>query len=49
MSLRLDAWATLRHLAPIFSDARMSGLEFHLYQQPDIAWGWPSPAKLPLG
>ena len=49
LSLRLDAWATLRHLAPIFSDARMSGLEFHLYQQPDIAWGWPSPAKLPLG
>ncbi|WP_404374898.1 YhdP family protein [Vreelandella aquamarina] len=49
LSLRLDSWATLRQLAPIFSDARMVGLEFHLYQQPDTAWGWPAPASLPLG
>ncbi|WP_404463257.1 YhdP family protein [Vreelandella aquamarina] len=49
LSLRLDIWSTLRHLAPVFSDARMFGLEFHLYQQPDTTWGWPVPAKLPLG
>ncbi|XQU07585.1 hypothetical protein P4544_13225 [Halomonas sp. LY9] len=39
LSLRLDVWASLRQLAPIFSDARMFGLEFHLYQQDDAAWG----------
>ncbi len=49
LSLRLDVWESLRRLAPIFSDARMFGLRFHLYQQQDSGWGWPSPAELPLG
>jgi len=49
LSLRLDVWESLRRFAPIFSDARMFGLGFHLYQQPDREWSWPSPAKLPLG
>lgn len=47
--LRLDGLASLRHWAPIFSDARMAGLEFHLYQTPGTTWGWPAPARLPLG
>lgn len=46
--LRLDSWATLFNFAPIFNDAYVSGLEFHLYQKEEPAWGWPDPAKLPL-
>lgn len=45
--LRLDSWGTLLNAAPIFNDARVAGLDFHLYQQQDAAWGWPSPAELP--
>ncbi|NDL69593.1 DUF3971 domain-containing protein [Halomonas alkaliphila] len=45
--LRLDGWATLTNVAPIFNDARIAGLEFHLYQQEDTVWGWPAPAELP--
>ncbi|WP_249978883.1 YhdP family protein [Vreelandella olivaria] len=46
--LRLDSWASLLNAAPVFNDARVSGLEFHLYQQEDVIWGWPDPAELPL-
>ncbi|MGO1394370.1 MAG: YhdP family phospholipid transporter [Halomonas sp.] len=46
--LRLDTWATLTNWAPIFSDARISGLEFHLYQDAESSWQWPEPAELPL-
>ena len=46
--LRLDTWASLVHMAPIFSDARISGTEFHLYQGTGAAWQWPEPAELPL-
>ncbi|WP_432613053.1 YhdP family phospholipid transporter [Halomonas alkaliantarctica] len=46
--LRLDGWATLKSVAPVFNDARITGLEFHLYQQDDAAWGWPAPAELPI-
>ncbi|RUR32351.1 DUF3971 domain-containing protein [Vreelandella andesensis] len=46
--LRLDGWATLKSVAPVFNDARITGLEFHLYQQGDAAWGWPAPAELPI-
>lgn len=46
--LRLDTWATLTNWAPIFSDARISGTEFHLYQGEGAAWQWPKPAELPL-
>lgn len=45
--LRLDSWASLLSVAPIFNDARITGAEFHLYQQQDAAWGWPNPAELP--
>lgn len=45
--LRLDGWATLVNVAPIFNDARIAGLAFHLYQQEDTVWGWPAPAELP--
>ncbi|QPI62750.1 YhdP family protein [Vreelandella venusta] len=46
--LRLDGWATLRNIAPVFNDARITGFEFHLYQQENAAWGWPAPAELPI-
>ena len=46
--LRLDSWASLVNMAPIFSDARISGTEFHLYQGTGVAWRWPEPAELPL-
>ncbi|MBS3666930.1 YhdP family protein [Vreelandella boliviensis] len=46
--LRLDTWASLVNMAPIFSDARISGTEFHLYQGTGAAWQWPKPAELPL-
>ncbi|CAN0503661.1 unnamed protein product [Ectocarpus sp. 12 AP-2014] len=46
--LRLDTWATLANMAPIFSDARISGTEFHLYEGIGGAWQWPEPAELPL-
>lgn len=46
--LRLDTWATLANLAPIFSDARISGTEFHLYEGVGGTWQWPEPAELPL-
>ncbi|MGO2241393.1 MAG: YhdP family phospholipid transporter [Halomonas sp.] len=46
--LRLDTWASLANLAPIFSDARITGTEFHLYQGAVASWQWPEPAKLPL-
>lgn len=49
VQLRLDGLASLRQWAPVFSDARMAGLEFHLYQTPETTWGWPAPATLPLG
>ncbi|MDQ7727432.1 AsmA-like C-terminal region-containing protein [Halomonas sp. SpR8] len=45
--LRLGTWATLANWAPIFSDARISGLEFHLYQGDGQSWQWPEPAELP--
>ncbi|MGE6605923.1 YhdP family protein [Halomonas sp. NPDC076908] len=45
--LRLDFWATLANLAPIFNDARISGTEFHLYEGIGGAWQWPEPAELP--
>lgn len=45
--LRLNSWASLLSAAPIFNDARITGAEFHLYQQQDAAWGWPNPAELP--
>ncbi|WP_447955737.1 YhdP family phospholipid transporter [Vreelandella sp. EE7] len=46
--LRLDTWASIKAFAPIFSDARLSELDFHLYQTGDTQWGWPEPATLPL-
>jgi uncharacterized protein (TIGR02099 family) len=46
--LRLDTWATLTSMAPIFSDARISGIEFHLYEGVGGTWQWPEPAELPL-
>ena len=46
--LRLDTWASLVNMAPIFSDARITGAEFHLYQGDGAAWQWPEPAELPL-
>ncbi|MFI0471527.1 YhdP family protein [Halomonas sp. HMF6819] len=46
--LRLDTWASLKALAPIFSDVRVSELDAHLYQLDDGSWGWPDPATLPL-
>ncbi|MDN7133289.1 AsmA-like C-terminal region-containing protein [Halomonas sp. MC140] len=46
--LRLDTWASLANLAPIFSDARITGTQFHLYQGAGSAWQWPEPAQLPL-
>jgi uncharacterized protein (TIGR02099 family) len=46
--LRLDTWASLINRAPIFSDARISGTQFHLYQGTGAAWQWPEPAELPL-
>lgn len=46
--LRLDTWASLANRAPIFSDARISGTEFHLYQGIGASWQWPEPAELPL-
>ncbi|WP_339933886.1 YhdP family protein [Vreelandella glaciei] len=46
--LRLDTWASLVNRAPIFSDARISGTEFHLYQGTGASWQWPEPAELPL-
>lgn len=46
--LRLDTWASLKAWAPIFSDARLSGIDFHLYQKDETTWGWPEPATLPL-
>ncbi|GEN27586.1 TIGR02099 family protein [Halovibrio variabilis] len=48
MALRLDTWASLVNRAPIFSDARISGTAFHLYQGSGMAWQWPEPAELPL-
>lgn len=48
MALRLDTWASLVNWAPIFSDARISGTAFHLYQGTGMAWQWPEPAELPL-
>lgn len=46
--LRLDSLASLSSWAPIFSDARISGTEFHLYQGMGASWQWPQPARLPL-
>ncbi|TVP48833.1 MAG: DUF3971 domain-containing protein [Halomonas sp.] len=46
--LRLDTWATLANMAPIFSDARISGTEFHLYEGIGGVWQWPEPAELPV-
>ncbi|MBT2774037.1 DUF3971 domain-containing protein [Halomonas sp. ISL-60] len=46
--LRLDTWASLVNMAPIFSDARISGTQFHLYQGTGATWQWPEPAELPL-
>ncbi|MFG6666772.1 YhdP family protein [Halomonas sp. HNIBRBA4712] len=46
--LRLDSWASLKEWAPIFSDVRATGLDFHLYQLDEARWGWPEPARLPL-
>ncbi|WP_447045117.1 YhdP family phospholipid transporter [Vreelandella sp. H-I2] len=46
--LRLDTWASLANWAPIFSDARISGTQFHLYQGKGSSWQWPEPAELPL-
>ncbi|HSP32253.1 MAG TPA: DUF3971 domain-containing protein, partial [Halomonas sp.] len=46
--LRLDTWASLANRAPIFSDARIRGTEFHLYQGSGATWQWPEPAELPL-
>ncbi|MEL7967459.1 AsmA-like C-terminal region-containing protein [Vreelandella neptunia] len=46
--LRLDTWASLINRAPVFSDARISGTQFHLYQGTGAAWQWPEPAELPL-
>ncbi|MEL7894332.1 YhdP family protein [Vreelandella neptunia] len=46
--LRLDTWASLINRSPVFSDARISGTQFHLYQGTGAAWQWPEPAELPL-
>ncbi|EHJ91305.1 YhdP family phospholipid transporter [Vreelandella boliviensis] len=46
--LRLDIWESLVNMAPIFSDARISGTQFHLYQGTGASWQWPEPAVLPL-
>jgi uncharacterized protein (TIGR02099 family) len=46
--LRLDTWASLVNMAPIFSEARVSGTQFHLYQGIGASWQWPEPAQLPL-
>ncbi|WGI26823.1 AsmA-like C-terminal region-containing protein [Halomonas alkaliantarctica] len=46
--LRLDTWASLANMAPIFSDARISGIQFHLYQGSGVSLEWPEPAELPL-
>lgn len=46
--LRLDTWASLTNMAPIFSDVRISGTRLHLYQGPGASWQWPEPAELPL-
>ncbi|WP_286901755.1 YhdP family protein [Vreelandella sedimenti] len=46
--LRLDTWASFANLAPIFSDARISGTQFHLYQGSGRSLQWPEPAELPL-
>ncbi|MEA2118327.1 YhdP family protein [Halovibrio sp. HP20-50] len=48
LALRLDTWGSLVNRAPIFSDARVSGTAFHLYQGSGMAWQWPDPAELPL-
>ncbi|WP_447553213.1 YhdP family phospholipid transporter [Vreelandella sp. EE22] len=46
--LRLNSWASLKERAPIFSDAHLSGIDFHLYQKDETTWGWPDPATFPL-
>ncbi|MWJ26865.1 DUF3971 domain-containing protein [Halomonas sp. ZH2S] len=47
--LRLDTFATLGTMAPVFNDARISGLAVHLYQQDEGArWYWPGTTELPL-
>lgn len=46
--LRLDSWTSLINMVPIFSDARISGTQFHLYQGTGTSWQWPEPAELPL-
>ncbi|PRY66158.1 uncharacterized protein (TIGR02099 family) [Vreelandella songnenensis] len=46
--LRLDVVASLRSLLPIFSHVRFQNTEFHLYQDEQGNWQWPTPAHLPL-
>ncbi|KPQ31002.1 YhdP family phospholipid transporter [Halomonas sp. HL-93] len=46
--LRLDVWASLKALTPIFNDADIRGTEFHLYRLFGEEWRWPAPAKLPV-
>jgi len=46
-ALRLDLWASFVNRVPVFSDARLRGTEFHLYQGLGASWQWPEPAELP--
>lgn len=46
--LRLNGWASLRHLLPVFSDIHIERTELHLYEGESADWQWPAPAKLPL-
>lgn len=48
LELSLDLWASLRQLMPVFGDAELEGLDFHLYEGANGTWQWPEPATLPL-
>ncbi|GHE22491.1 YhdP family protein [Halomonas urumqiensis] len=45
--LRLDTRQSLRSAIPVVGDARLSGVTVHLYQDENLNWRWPDPARLP--